>query len=123
MYAQDYMWHWQNYKWHWQIHLLTFTIELFLDMTLAYDPTFIEYPLSKTFTELIFTNLYCNFLEVEIPAMVAQLVKCWIGESELVGSSPNGCIFFLAVLTFITASFSQVSKLQYKFVNISSMNV
>ena len=35
MYAQDYMWHWQNYKWHWQIHLLTFTIELFLDMTLA----------------------------------------------------------------------------------------
>ena len=33
------MWHWQNYMWHWQIHLLTFTMELFLDMTLAWDPT------------------------------------------------------------------------------------
>ena len=36
------MWHWQDYMWHWQIHLSTFTIELFLDMTLAWDPTFIK---------------------------------------------------------------------------------
>ena len=37
------MWHWQNYMWHRQIRLSTFTIELFLDMTLAWDPTFIKY--------------------------------------------------------------------------------
>ena len=46
IYSQDYMWHWQNYMWYWQIHLLTFTIELILDMTLAWDPTFIKYPMN-----------------------------------------------------------------------------
>ena len=46
IYAQDYMWHWQNYMWHWRIHLLTFAFELFLDMTLAWDPTFIKCPMS-----------------------------------------------------------------------------
>ena len=38
---------WQKYMWHCQIQLLTFTIELFLDMTLAWDPTFIKYPIIK----------------------------------------------------------------------------
>ena len=42
IYAQDYMWHGQNYLRHLQIYLLTFTIGLFLDMTLAWDPTFIR---------------------------------------------------------------------------------
>ena len=66
IYAQDYMWHWQNYIWHWQIHLLTFTIELSLDMNLAWDPTFIKYPINKIFMEPIFTNSVCNSLACEI---------------------------------------------------------
>ena len=38
---------WQKYMWHFEFQLLTFTIELFLDMTLAWDPTFIKYPIIK----------------------------------------------------------------------------
>ena len=33
--------------WHCQIQLLTFTFELFSDMTLAWDPTVIKYPIIK----------------------------------------------------------------------------
>ena len=38
---------WQKYMWHCHFQLLTFTIVLFLDMTLAWDPTFIKYPIIK----------------------------------------------------------------------------
>ena len=72
IYAQDHMWHWQNYMWHSQIHLLTLIIELFLDMTQAWNPAFIKYPLNYTFIELIIRNQTCIFLARDLAGEVAQ---------------------------------------------------
>ena len=62
----------QNYMRHWQIYLLTFTMKLFLDMALAWDPTFTKYPENYTLMELIFTNQSCILLTLDIVKLIAQ---------------------------------------------------